>query len=413
MLRLGLLACAMLAVATPGRAQVVAENPAAFAQNLRDTRVGIITGGAGGTYLQLGGDLQRLVEAATSQSSDLRVLPMVGRGSVGNLQDLLYLENVDFSFVQADVFYSIRQRNAEEFEYLKNRISYVTRLYPEVVHIVARNGARRPEDLRGKTVAIGGPGGGSALTGPIVLRDLLKVDFKPSGMGPQEAMNNLMSDQPTIDAFVYVSGRGSPLFTFFSPEMEARIRDKGIGFVSLPEPPADSGAPYERMTIRSADYPTLIPEGSGVAAWGVPAVLAVYNWDTDQNSRTRQRYRRMEQFISAFFSNRHDLNDGPGGYNENWCNVDVGQALAGWDGWSRLRAAQEWLDAHPRAKTSVCAAKPGDLGFMMAYECKPFHEHLARIDLRLEDLADPETMFERWLESNPKGCDGTTTAALR
>ena len=178
-LRLGLLACAMLAVATPGRAQVVAENPAAFAQNLRDTRVGIITGGAGGTYLQLGGDLQRLVEAATSQSSDLRVLPMVGRGSVGNLQDLLYLENVDFSFVQADVFYSIRQKNAEEFEYLKNRISYVTRLYPEVVHIVARNGARRPEDLRGKTVAIGGPGGGSALTGPIVLRDLLKVDLSP------------------------------------------------------------------------------------------------------------------------------------------------------------------------------------------------------------------------------------------
>ncbi|MDD2868869.1 TAXI family TRAP transporter solute-binding subunit [Neomegalonema sp.] len=407
MLKTGLLTCALLAAAaSPSLAQVVAANPAAFTQSLRDARVGIITGGAGGTYLQLGADLQRLVEGA-AQGSDLRVLPTVGRGSVGNLQDLLYLENVDFSFVQADVLHSIRLKKPEEFEYLKSRVAYVTRLYPEVIHIVARGGARRPEDLRGKTVAIGGAGGGSALTAPIVLRDLLKVEFAASPMGPQEALNNLLSDSPTIDAFVYVSGRGSPLFTFFSPEMEARIREKGVGFVALPEPPQNSGAPYERMTIRDSDYPALIPEGAGVSAWGVPAVLAVYNWDTDQTSRTRQRYRRMEQFIETFFSRRHDLNDGPGGYNENWCNVDIGQSLDGWDGWTRLRAGQEWLTAHPRAKTAVCAARPGDVGFLMAYECAPFHAHLARIDLRLEDLAEPETMFERWLESNPNGCAGT------
>lgn len=174
----------------------------------------------------------------------------------------------------------------------------------------------------------------------------------------------------------------------------------------MPEPPANSGAPYERLTIRNSDYPTLIPSGAGISAWGVPAVLAVYNWDTDQNSRTRQRYRRMEQFINAFFAQRHDLNDGPGGYNENWCGVDLGRDLEGWDGWARLRAAQEWLTAHPRAKTEVCDAKPGDLGFLMAYECAPFHTHLAQIDMRLEDLVDPEGMFGRWLEANPSGCAG-------
>lgn len=399
MLKWGLLACLAASFATPSLAQVVVANPAAFAQNLRETRIGIMTGGPGGVYIQLGADLQALVEKATE--GGLRVLPSVGRGSVGNLQDLLYLEYTDFALVQADVLLSIQQGDPKEFEFLNQRISYVTRLHPEIVHILAAEGLRTPEDLQGKVVAVGGAGGGSAITAPIVLRDLLGVTYESSNLSPSAALNDMVSDSPTVDALVYVAGRGSPIFREFSDDMRERLAEKGVGFVALPSPPGE-GAPYQAVEIRHEDYPVLVDQEEGsVAGWAVPAVLAVYNWDADNSARTRQRYGRVQRFIEAFFGGRHELNDGPGGYNANWCDVNIGAAI---EGWTRLRAAQEWLNRNPRANMDVCAVKPGDPSVILAADCRPFHEHLAQVGLRLEDLLDPYAQFERWLVANPKGC---------
>ncbi len=399
MLKWGILGGLAACFATPGLAQVVAPDPGAFARNLRETRIGIMTGGPGGVYIQLGADLQGLVEKA--QDGGLRVLPIVGRGSVGNLQDLLYLEYTDFALVQADVLLSIQQGDPQEFDFLKRRISYVTRLHPEIIHILAREGIRRPEDLQGKTVAVGGAGGGSAITAPVVLRDLLGVEFESSDLGPGAALNDMVSEEPDVDALVYVAGRGSPIFREFSEEMQERLREKGVGFVSLPPPPGE-GAPYQPAVLRHEDYPLLVPEEEDeVSGWAVPAVLAVYNWDADNSARTRQRYGRVETFINAFFDARHELNDGPGGYNANWCDVDLGASI---QGWTRLRAAQEWLNRHPRAVTQVCGVKPGGPSVILAADCRPFLDHLGRVGLRLEDLVDPYAQFERWLVANPKGC---------
>ncbi|WP_018631842.1 TAXI family TRAP transporter solute-binding subunit [Neomegalonema perideroedes] len=399
MLKWGVFACLAASFATPCFAQVVAPSPGAFAQKLRETRIGIVTGGPGGVYIQLGADLQNLVEKATE--GGLRVLPIVGRGSVGNLQDLLYLEYTDFALVQADVLLSIQQGDQKEFDFLKRRISYVTRLHSEIVHVLARDGLRDVEDLRGKTIAVGGAGGGSAITAPIVLRDLLGVEFEVSNLNPGAALNDMVSDDPEVDALVYVAGRGSPIFREFSDEMKARLVEKGVGFVSLPPPPSE-GAPYQPVGIGHEDYPLLVGEEEGeVSGWAVPAVLAVYNWYSESNTRTRQRYGRVETFINAFFSARHELNDGPGGYNANWCDVDVGASI---EGWTRLRAAQEWLNRNPRAVTQICAVKPGGPSVILAADCRPFHEHIAQVGLRLEDLVDPYAQFERWLVANPKGC---------
>ena len=380
--------------------QIIPADPAAFARQLREARVGIMTGGPGGAYIQMGADLESIVEGA--KGSELRVLPMVGRGSVGNLQDLLYLEYTDFSLVQADVLLSIQRNNPKDFEFLKTRISYVARLHPEVIHILARDGLRDLEALKGKRIAVGAASGGSAITAPIVLRDLLKVEFESSSLNPAAALNDLVSDAPTIDAMVYVAGRGARLFTNFTPEMEARLKEKDVGFVTLPAPPGE-GAPYQEVSIGAGDYPLLVGEEETVSAWAVPAVLAVYDWDTNQNSRTQQRYGRVAAFITAFFDNRHELNDGPGGYDANWCDVNIGAPI---EGWRRLRAAQEWLDAHPRANKEICGARPGAPSMLLAADCRPFHDHLARVGLRLEDLVDPYVQFERWLVANPKGCAG-------
>jgi len=57
--------------------------------------VGVITGMEGGTYAQTAADLTILDDGT------LRVLPIIGKGSLQNLSDILYLRGIDVGFVQA------------------------------------------------------------------------------------------------------------------------------------------------------------------------------------------------------------------------------------------------------------------------------------------------------------------------
>ncbi|MEM9592110.1 MAG: TRAP transporter substrate-binding protein, partial [Pseudomonadota bacterium] len=50
-------------------------------------RVGIISGGIGGTYLRIATDLASVLD----DGDRVRVLPIMGKGSVQNISDILYL----------------------------------------------------------------------------------------------------------------------------------------------------------------------------------------------------------------------------------------------------------------------------------------------------------------------------------
>ena len=65
--------------------------------------VGVITGMEGGTYARTGADLTILDDGT------LRVLPTLGKGSLQNLSDILYLKGVDIGFVQADALTYTKQ----------------------------------------------------------------------------------------------------------------------------------------------------------------------------------------------------------------------------------------------------------------------------------------------------------------
>jgi TRAP-type uncharacterized transport system substrate-binding protein len=58
----------------------------------------VITGTIGGTYVQIGADLASMLD----DGEKLRILPIVGRGSVQSLADILYLKGVDLGIVRSD-----------------------------------------------------------------------------------------------------------------------------------------------------------------------------------------------------------------------------------------------------------------------------------------------------------------------
>src|SRR5216684_1004702 len=67
-------------------------------QALNANTVTLITGTIGGTYVQFGADLSSVLD----DGNKLRVLPIVGRGSVQSIADILFLEGVDIGGVRAD-----------------------------------------------------------------------------------------------------------------------------------------------------------------------------------------------------------------------------------------------------------------------------------------------------------------------
>src|SRR4051812_41150440 len=67
-------------------------------QALNANTVTLISGTIGGTYVQFGADLASVLD----DGNQLRVLPIVGRGSVQSVADILFLQGVDLGIVRSD-----------------------------------------------------------------------------------------------------------------------------------------------------------------------------------------------------------------------------------------------------------------------------------------------------------------------
>jgi hypothetical protein len=93
---------------------------------------------------------------------------VVTYGAASNLDDLLYLHNVDVAVTQADVFEYFRTQR--KISNLESRVNYIIRLPVSEMHVLARADIMSIEDLRGKKVSFGPAGSASSLTGTIVFQ---------------------------------------------------------------------------------------------------------------------------------------------------------------------------------------------------------------------------------------------------
>src|SRR3984893_4388450 len=105
-------------------------------QALNANTVTLITGTIGGTYVQIGADLASVLD----DGNKLRVLPIVGRGSVQSVADILFLQGVDIGIVRGDTLdYLERKGFAKD---IKKQLTYVTKLYNEEMHVIASKSVR-------------------------------------------------------------------------------------------------------------------------------------------------------------------------------------------------------------------------------------------------------------------------------
>src|SRR5437870_9214776 len=92
-------------------------------QSLNANTVTLITGTIGGTYVQFGADLASVLD----DGNRIRVLPIVGRGSVQSVADILFLQGVDLGIVRADTLDYLERNGFAKV--INKQYNYVNKIY--------------------------------------------------------------------------------------------------------------------------------------------------------------------------------------------------------------------------------------------------------------------------------------------
>lgn len=295
----------------------------------RDDVLGVVSGGLAGTYIRIATDLAGLFEAPDSQ---LRILPIVSKGSLQNISDLINVTDVDVAITQADVLTYLRQNGIVGVN--NQSVAYIAKLYDEEVHILAGPGIASVADLAGKKVNVDSKGSGTSLTSGIILATLgIKADTANDDQ--ETALAKLRRGE--IAALVYIAGKPARLFADIAP-------GSGLHLLSLPLN-ATLLDTYSPSLFNHADYPGLVPEGGTVETIAVGAVMAVFNWPP-----VSPRYGRLSRFIAGLFDHLSTL-QAPG-HHPKWRDFSLSAQVPGW---TRFPAAAQWLRTHAAPVTPAAA----------------------------------------------------------
>jgi TRAP-type uncharacterized transport system substrate-binding protein len=321
---------AVLAGGVSAQQNAPAQSRAALPERdaLNANTVTVITAPIGGPMSIMGSDMAAVLD----DGDNLRVLPILGKGSAQNLIDIIRLKNIDMGFVTADALEFVKT----EFNMpdIAKRVRYIAPLFHNDIHIVARQGIRTLQDLNGKRVfaerSIGLP------AARIIFRRMgIEADID-SQTDPTGGLQKLLSGER--DAWIASVSKNAPVIK--------DIKNEGGKFHLLT-------IPYDRAlqdiylpsTFSSEEYPNLVAPGDRVDSLAVSTVLMVYNWPLQSD-----RYRRVAHFVDALFDHIEQLQQPP--RNAKWRDTVISANVAGL---VRFKGAQDWLD---KARGDVSQSAP-------------------------------------------------------
>ena len=281
--------------------------------------IGVMSEGANSHYMRMTADLA----ATFTKPQDLRVLGIIGKGTVQNIHDLASLKGVDVAIMHSDAIDIAKKLG--DIPNLNERITYIARLQNEEMHVLARNEITDIHQLDGKRVNVAAAGGGIAASSQNVLEHL-GVKAQLVNLPQSAALEKLKAGE--IDAVIDWDPYPDSTFANF----------KGEGnFHFLPVPyEKDLQDVYFPASIPADTYPGLVPAGQKLDTVSLNAVIAAYNWPKDS-----ERYRLVARFTKELFERFAELQSPA--REDVWKSINpVGVA----QGWKRFPAAQEWVDAN-------------------------------------------------------------------
>jgi uncharacterized protein len=291
-------------------------------QQINGGTVSIISGNPNGAYLYFAHDMAAVLDDGDS----LRVLPVVGKGGAQNIRDVLYLRGIDMGFVRTDALQLLD--GTPGYPNLGANLRYITKLYNEEMHVLARKDISSVRELTGKIVNYSDAGSGTDLSTTVIF-DKLGIKPEKRNMGQRDAFEAMKKGE--IDATILIAGK--PLDSF-------RTFDAGDRFhlLAVPFEPALI-KDYLPTTITHEDYPNLLKPGESLETVGASVILGVYNWPKDS-----EQYAKLARFVEKFFSSIDKFGKPP--RQAKWKEVNIAAVVPGLE---RFKPAQEWLDRQPNA----------------------------------------------------------------
>src|SRR6202171_550534 len=250
-----------------------------LATQLNANTVTLMTGSFGSAYAPMGADLSSVLD----NGAHLRVLPVLGRGSVQAVADILLLKGVDAGIVRKDTLAYLERKDFANN--IRNQFVYVTKMFNEEMHVRAPRTIRSMKDLDGKTVVVDLPDASTFVTSINVFE---RLGIKPHLLYIEPRLALEMLSKGEIDAIVAVEGK--PV------QWLSQVRDPNLhlGPVEYEKALQEEYLPSQ---LSSADYPNLVSDTGRVDTIAAEAVLASYNWPPASD-----RYRRLSLLVDSLFT---------------------------------------------------------------------------------------------------------------
>jgi TRAP-type uncharacterized transport system substrate-binding protein len=259
-------------------------------------------------------------------------LPTLGVGGLQNVNDVLFLKNIDMGVVDEDNLRLLKKKDPVLYANVEQRIQYITKLYNSEFQVLARNDIRSYDDLRGRKVNFNLKDSQTEVTADTVF-NALNIQTQRSYYDNDEALKRLISGD--ISAMIILTG--APQAMFAKVKKEDGVHFLPLDQESLPNHKLDElFASYLPADLTHEHYPNLIAEGTTVPTVANRALLVAYTWP--QNS---PRYNKVAKFIDAFFSKIDQFNNPS--RHPKWREVNLSAEMPGW---TRFQPAAEWLASH-------------------------------------------------------------------
>ena len=330
------------------------------------------TGGSAGTSVRIAEDLANIVNDGATR----RVVPVLGNGSLANLVDLRLLRGIDVAIVPVTILDYAKEQNLLSGS--ETSITYITKLYNEELHLLARPEIKSIADLANRKVNVDSRDSATAIMANHLF-NALKLTISMTNDAPEVALKQLHHGE--IAALAFVSGKPVPLFHGLS-------RDDGLHFLAFPFNPAVAAA-YVPTRLTAADYPGLIPQDQPVDTVAVGAVLVAANLQTAPD-----RDRNVANFVDAFFTGFHSLLEP--GHHPKWQEVNLAAELTGW---RRYPPAEQWLQRNLQVAK---APSPDDLVAMFARFVDERRQSIGGAPMTQQEKTDIFQQYQHWQAGQPQ-----------
>ena len=319
-----------------------------------DIAVTVVVSGISCTCARFTEDIRNVVNDLGPDG--IRVLPVLGVGGLQNVNDVLFLKNIDMAVVDEDNLRLLKKKDPVLYANIEQRVQYITKLYNSELHVLARDEIKSYDDLRGKKVNFNLKDSQTEVTADTVF-NTLNIPVQRSYYDNDEAIKRLIAGD--ISAMIILTG--APQAALAKLKKEDGVHFLALDQDSLPKHELrDLFANYLPAEITHEHYPNLVAKGTTVPTIANRALLVAYTWP--ENS---QRYNKVAKFVDAFFS-KIDQFKSPSRHPK-WREVNLSAEMPGW---VRFKPAAEWLAVHRNQAASAdsdSTLRPAFEKFMQNY----------------------------------------------